>query len=500
MATIHSGKNFGQPIGVVQSFAHAETPPSSNGHSKLHKSARSKSNQSKGKNMTYAKRKTSPLSIESRRGEWQPLLTGKLQQTALAAVWQIAESLSIALSAEANWNTPSPNRAQLASLACWKAEAALFYAYLAAAFKHAPSEEMAWDLLNEAISEAAEHVSTAYLFNGYSELGWIIANLEGILFGQEETESCTAVDENLLEQLRQPGWQADYDLIMGLAGYGIYALERLPQPAAAEIARGVVNKLWETAEHNEQGITWHSSAALLPAWQAEICPNGYYNLGLAHGVPGVIGLLGRNIAAGIEQERAQILLDGAIRWLLAQRQPSHCAYSFPAWAGLGIEPEESKIAWCYGDLGAGTALLYAARCARRADWEQASLEILRKAARRPFEQTGVFDVSLCHGAAGNAHIFNRVYQATGATEFKTAALTWIEQTLAFRQPGAGIAGFRVGEWNEDAAAMHQVGKPGFLDGVAGVGLALLAACTGAEPHWDRWLLVSVPRQTDLSVR
>jgi hypothetical protein len=35
-------------------------------------------------------------------------------------------------------------------------------------------------------------------------------------------------------------------------------------------------------------------------------------------------------------------------------------------------------------------------------------------------------------------------------------------------------------------------EPGFLSGVAGVGLALLAAVTDFEPLWDRVLLVSIP--------
>jgi hypothetical protein len=35
----------------------------------------------------------------------------------------------------------------------------------------------------------------------------------------------------------------------------------------------------------------HTDAAALPAWQRERAPASYYNLGVAHGIPGVIAFL-----------------------------------------------------------------------------------------------------------------------------------------------------------------------------------------------------------------
>jgi hypothetical protein len=56
------------------------------------------------------------------------------------------------------------------------------------------------------------------------------------------------------------------------------------------------------------------------------------------------------------------------------------------------------------------------------------------------------------------------------------------------KPGRGFGGF--------AACVQVAGKrgwrgdPSFLTGSAGVTLALLAATTGADPVWDRVLLLS----------
>ncbi len=84
------------------------------------------------------------------------------------------------------------------------------------------------------------------------------------------------------------------------------------------------------------------------------------------------------------------------------------------------------------------------------------------------------DLSLCHGTAGTAHLFNRLFQATGEPIFESAAVTWFLRTLDLART-APIAA-----------------DPGFLTGGAGIGLALLAAIHPSEPEWDRLLLSSIP--------
>jgi hypothetical protein len=149
-----------------------------------------------------------------------------------------------------------------------------------------------------------------------------------------------------------------------------------------------------------------------------------------------------------------------------------------------------RLAWCYGDLGIAATVAVAAQGARRTDWRGTAHEIARAAARRPPAASGVIDASLCHGAAGVAHLFNRLYQESGDPELGEAARRWLHRALAFRRPGRGIGGFRTweaqadgsGSWYDDA---------GFLAGAAGTGLALLAAVSPVEPAWDRALLLSL---------
>lgn len=195
--------------------------------------------------------------------------------------------------------------------------------------------------------------------------------------------------------------------------------------------------------------------------------------------------------------RARPLLAGSVSWLLAQRLGPTAASRFSTFAAAGVEPTASRLAWCYGDLGIATSLLLAARLAEEQDWEEAALDVARATAARGFAASGVVDAGLCHGAAGVAHLYNRLYQASRDPVLEDAAVRWVEQTLAMRRPGEGVAGFLAWLPGPKAAAdgsadLRWTPDPGFLTGAAGVGLALLAAITPVEPAWDRVLLASVP--------
>jgi len=136
-----------------------------------------------------------------------------------------------------------------------------------------------------------------------------------------------------------------------LVGFGVYALEQLPSPSAIECLAYVVDRLDEIAERSADGITWFALPKLLPDSQRQLCPNGYYNLGVAHGVAGVIAFLA-NVYALDEREvrgvtrvrtKARQLLEGAVAWLLARRMPvAQVLFFFSeldwAWYHASIQP------------------------------------------------------------------------------------------------------------------------------------------------------------------
>src|SRR5204863_4459293 len=121
------------------------------------------------------------------------------------------------------------------------------------------------------------------------------------------------------------------------------------------------------------------------------------------------------------------------------------------------------------------ALLRAARCVGETRWEREAIAIAEGAALVRGDDAGVVDVGLCHGSAGVAHIFHRMYRATGVELFRETALHWFEHTLELRHLDGSIAGYRAWRAEASGAPLRWEDCRGVLEGAAGVGLALQAA-------------------------
>jgi len=395
---------------------------------------------------------------------WTPILTGRLADRARSAVAAIADELP---------RHPPVQRApgDRVNLASGAAGIALFHAY-------AGDWDRAGELLERALDEIVEMSLWPALHTGWVGVAWAIAHLQGdaaSVSGVGVPDSNAHASQLALEHVRRAPRATSYDLINGLVGIAVYALAQAGCPDSELILEEIVTRLEERATPAHAGLTIVS-----PPNQA--CPGGSYNAGVAHGIPGLLGVLG-----SVPGSRARHLRDGFAAWLRSIAIAGAGVSVLPYWIDLQRPDHRSssRAAWCYGDPGAAVALLRGARAAGDPALEDFALTLARAAAARALASSGVEDSGLCHGAAGLLHIFNRLYHATGEEVFRTAAVAWAEQTLALRGCG-GIAGYRV--QHEDG----WLGDPGLLCGAAGVGLALLAGLGDVEPGWDAVLICDVP--------
>jgi lantibiotic modifying enzyme len=425
------------------------------------------------------------LDEASTANQWRPILSGATAEQALQAVDAIAGSIPSITSLPAGQD-PSLGRGQ--------AGVALLFAWLARTSRMPQAGDLASQCLDRAVEAVSREAMNPSLYGGFTGVAWA-AELVDRLLGPEAEDRNEAVDEALLRLLsRADHWPAAYDLVEGLTGYGVYALQRYPRPVAFECLRRVVQLLRERAEHDDDGLFWWTPPAEIHEEWRKQYPSGRADLGVAHGVAGAIAVLGGICGAGVELATARPLLDGAVRWLLAQSVPTEAALTFPLWVAPDFEPSPTRCAWCYGDPGIAAALFLAARGVGDAEWEHAAVALACRSAERPASETGVVNAGFCHGAAGLAHIYNRLYQATGEPKLARAAVYWLERTLDFyhlaRENGSSWV---QGSW--DAAQKERWTWTGIelVEGAAGVALVLLAAATSVEPLWDRMFLVSTPR-------
>ena len=414
-----------------------------------------------------------PDGIARKVSSWAPLLHGEDEVRA----WRSIEELAVALE---SW----PVGVDLVpGLASGAAGLALFYAYLAEATEEDRWADCAMKYLDHMLDHAPKVAGQPSLFSGFTGVAWTLEHLKGRLL-EDEDEAHHEIDARLRAWLTHGKWPWDYDLINGLAGFGVYALEILPRPAGREFLVLLLDHFEELATRLPDGITWHTSPERLPDHQRRTFPEGYYNLGLAHGVPAVANFLAALCAAEVEAPRARRLLDPTMAWLLQQRRDGDLGSCFPSWTGPGVVPETSRLAWCYGDPGIAMTLLGVAHLTGHGGWQSQAERIALTAAARPETESRVVDACLCHGSAGLGHLFHRAYRLTGHEALRSAALSWLQPTLDARRPGAGIAGYT------SCSDSKRLPSRGFLIGAAGIGLALLGAVSDTDPAWDRVLMTS----------
>ena len=351
------------------------------------------------------------------------------------------------------------------------------------------------------IERALEAVETVRmpptLFDGFVGVAWaatcVWRQLELSVREGGEIFSLAEVDDAMVSLVARPTWRGSYDLTIGLVGSGLYLLDRLP---AAQAREGLCTILWhleQLATWTDQGATWFYAPETLNDDYRELFPNGYYNLGLAHGIPGVISFLSRLVCQRVELERANGLLAEALRWLLAQRRPPGDVAQFPEMLAENDVRLSDRLAWCYSDLSLAFTILDAGRNAEVAEWWAVGREIALTATLRHEKSAASMDSCVCHGLAGQAHLLNRLYQRLREPQLAEASLATFSKLLVDRTPGAGICGFPTWTASGQKGRNLWPNNAGLLNGVAGVGLALLSATSTVEPLWDRMLLLDEER-------
>lgn len=414
---------------------------------------------------------------------WKPILDAASCQAAAIHVEQIVRAL------RSSQERARERRSGLFS--GWQGES-----LLAAYAEHAwGSQEVLCaqveSFLDAAIAALAAEPRNTGLCSGSSGIAWAALHLDhlaGTSFLDED--SFCEIDAQLSSAVADAADSRAADLIEGVVGIGVFALERLPSARAEQLLGAIIRKLDALAQTTPQGMTFFRDPASAGALERRRFPEGFAYTGVAHGVAGVMALCSAAAAAGIEAERSTRLVSEAYRWLQGCRLPDdHAATYSVHWSPT--EPLQSNMnSWCHGDPGMSVALLAAARHIGAWDIESDTLQVARKAAIRRLELER--SQCLCHGTAGMGHMYNRLYQATGEELFRRAAEYWFSELLA--QLGKRPVNLLPPESGIDSLQAERQGfdPRGLLWGMAGVGLALIAATTDIEPAWDRVLLLSIP--------
>jgi len=406
--------------------------------------------------------------------EWKKLIDENDAQPFNEKLSQISEALGN------HFSKPEEN----ISLMGGKIGVAIYYFYYA----RFTGDDSYADRAVDMISEVFDAINNGFTYHtqagGLAGIGWVLEHLvQSGYLDTDTNEILEPLDPYLYKAMMHEIGNKHYDFLHGAVGIGSYFLHRLTNPNAKTYITELVDKMAEIAHKDDDGaMKWESVLNIEEG-------NKGYNLSLSHGISAIIAFFAKVIEADIHKEKTTALLEGSVKYLLKNRldRSKHLS-NFPSWIDDKQEKAHSRLAWCYGDLGNGLALLQAARSIGNKDWEKIAIDILvDSTSRRDVKENMVIDAGLCHGGAGIMHIYNRAYNYTGLDIFKETALYWAQETLKLARFEDGYAGFKA--WHTEKYG-GWLNEAGLLEGVSGIGLAFISLLADIEPGWDRCLFIS----------
>lgn len=344
----------------------------------------------------------------------------------------------------------------------------------------------------EIVSESFDRIQKGYFYPTFCD------GIAGALWGLEllKEEQFIALDEDiitpetdeyLLGIMKKNIAGNHYDFLHGAIGYGFYFLKRYENSTSGILKKRykeyldvLVTFLKNTAIKNEDGVWWKSKKDL-DQEELEDC-----NLGLSHGISGIINFLSRLAVHTVFYDEVSNLLKLAVTYLIRSKNNNlELVSSFPNFIveGKPIDPF-SRLAWCYGDLGIGLTLLRVGKVLNdQALYQQAILILKQTTKRRSFLETSVKDAGICHGAFGIMHIYNHIYSKTKNSVFKETAHFWARTGLDMARHTDGQAGYKA--YYKD----HWKSETCLLEGISGIGLALISYLADFDTRWDEALLI-----------
>lgn len=369
---------------------------------------------------------------------------------------------------------PDPNRIGLLG---GNSGIALFLFYLDAWKAENRYADVGRELLYDAMEQINNGFDQFIFSTGITGILWTLQHLNNEQFIEADCdfdEILPVIEKQMLLYAENN----DFDYLHGAMGYCLFLLSCSNPPV--ETIQLLVQLLENKGIQEQEQIKWMHQAH-------NNHTETVYGISLSHGLSSTLILLTRILRKDPKNSRVKHLLKKASSYLLSQKNDSVKKLNslYPTFGEAAESLRESRLSWCYGDLGIAVALFETGLALGEQPLIDEAIQIMLHACnRKELEKNGVIDAGLCHGTAGIAHIFNRFYQKTRQAIFKETAIYWYRKTLEMAHFKDGLAGYK------SQSGSEWVNDTGLLEGVAGIGLALTAAINTVEPNWDQALLLS----------
>jgi len=298
----------------------------------------------------------------------------------------------------------------------------------------------------------------------------------------------------------QPSPMALYDVIQGITGIGIYCLSNKQDAFLSLTAKKIVEYLVRLSSPlNLEGRTipgWYVPASLqFLKEDKDKYPQGNFNLGLAHGIPGVLAFLSIALLRGIEVMGQKEAIEVIAAWIKKHRHEHDRSFFWGTHIPFEVEMKKSadtvfsitkKNGWCYGRTGVARSLFLAGKALHCEQLKSYATDSFCSIFRQSRHEWQLPSPSFCHGISGLLMTTWKMYQDTHSSFLKNQVTNLQEILLEYYREDFPF-GFKNLETSRQGG-FAEINQLSLLEGASGILLTLLSL-EGLSSWWHAPFLI-----------
>lgn len=278
----------------------------------------------------------------------------------------------------------------------------------------------------------------------------------------------------------------DYDLLRGATGHVLYLMNYSSNYIYIE---KYIDSLYNDAVWIENNMCYWIFYSFNNSKEKLEYRDDIINLGLAHGIAGIISVLSDLYKKDFKQEKCSILINGAINYLksveIFDQKSQFCGIVYKN----EKQQNSSRLGWCYGDSSLGLAILKAGIYLENENWIDYGNKICLKSSERTIENSDLDEHGICHGYLGTMHIYNRLFMTTKNAIYLNRKEYWYNAGMNNRDFKIDNLGFYQADLESDGS-LNKYTTSGLLQGLSGIYLCI-ASYKEIKYPWDKIFLLNI---------
>lgn len=281
-------------------------------------------------------------------------------------------------------------------------------------------------VLDDALKDESMLIKDPSLMYGCSGFLWVLTHLKKENIIDLDMSIFLEKMDNILRLYVIDTRVEEYDYFSGYLGVLQYFLSRPQTRENINVLQLITDKLLENKLENNGYITWSDyQSTHFFNQQNKTSIKNRSNFGLAHGIPGILMLLCNVLAVdNSHYKRIKQISLASVDYLISHKNTSEEVSLFPCFDFNKKGENNSRMAWCYGDLGVLLSLLKVKETFNSTKYDDIIGELIKIINFRTLNHL-VKDACLCHGSAGNWMILSKL-----KSEVKNINL---DKSIAFQQ-------------------------------------------------------------------